>query len=209
MKRRRCVMRAVCFAAAVFGVAAAHAAMPVTAVAPDGNGTLAVTFAGRITVSGVLVTQTRRSGRVIHSPHLPRYVARTGREYPQVEVLSPRLRTALVAAVVRASSATAHDLCVSAGSSGNPSFEVRTFQFRPSSGSVRASAEVVFEGELSVSCRIMEGRRGPWVAWPSERDGRGGWRPLFKFEDAAYGRCVEKELLDRYRTGLMESTGER
>jgi len=68
---------------------------------------------------------------------------------------------------------------------------------------------VVFGNELAVSCRIMDGRRGPWVSWPAERDDRGKWRRLFVFEDAAYGRRVEKELLDRFRTGLIEAAGER
>ena len=61
-----------------------------------------------------------------------------------------------------------------------------------------AFASVIFEELLEVECRIMEGKRGLWTAWPANNTS-GGWKAEFVFEDKKLKKKVEESLAEKYK----------
>jgi DNA-binding cell septation regulator SpoVG len=52
----------------------------------------------------------------------------------------------------------------------------------------------------------MEGKKGPWISWPSVKDTSSGkWRKQVVFRLKEYQKKIENDLLNRYKTTGSES----
>jgi DNA-binding cell septation regulator SpoVG len=144
---------------------------------------------------------TKRNNRV--QLRFPEYKAKSGRVYPQVEILSRDVE-ALLAQTVLAGQP-------SPGPGGPVSFRVSDVRLIPGSRR-RANARVVFNDAVSVAVGVMEGpRRGAgrlWVAYPGQRRSPGGtYRKQVVIRDAALKRSLEAAVLKSYERALSEAGG--
>lgn len=66
--------------------------------------------------------------------------------------------------------------------------------------------EVTFNNAVAVSCGIMEGKRGLWIAWPARppEKGRHQWIKQIYIYDKGIKEDVEKLLLTKYEAMLQE-----
>jgi DNA-binding cell septation regulator SpoVG len=69
--------------------------------------------------------------------------------------------------------------------------------------STKVFASVIFEDDIEVECRIINGRNGLWVAWPSILK-NGVWVKNFIFINRNLKEQVEKKLITDY-TSLVQS----
>jgi len=114
----------------------------------------------------------------------PEYMSRKGTVYPQIRFLTEKARNCVVRAI----------------ETGKPSQpRVTTVSFRITewfplkrAGKRKVNVEVTFNNAVAISCGIMEGKRGPWVAWPARApENRGG--PWVK-QIYIYDEQLEKEV---------------
>lgn len=130
----------------------------------------------------------------------PEYVSRSKKVFPQVVLRTRQAREAATAAVTeRRSAASAPRL----------NFAVEKFQPYRKRSALKVFATVVFNDAVEVECKVLEGKNGPWVAWPArkEQDSR-RWVDQVSFPDKKLKEAVEQDLLTKYATSVAESGGE-
>ena len=128
----------------------------------------------------------------------PEYISKKGIVYPQIKFLTKKTRNAVVEAI----------------ETGEPpedkvrrvSFKVTDWFRLRRAGKRKVNVEVTFNNAVAVSCGIMEGKRGPWVAWPSRppEKGRHRWIKQIYIYDKGIKKAVEKLLLTKYEAMLQE-----
>lgn len=175
-------------------------AAPVASPVRQGRGSPAVlaeiTVNRSVTVREIEVAAS--GGRAVLK--FPVYVSRAGKVYPQVRLLDDRsLKT-----VADAIASKGRDVTLNPGKTG---YRVTKFEpFRRRGSKLRAFAAVSLFDALEIECRIMEGRNGPWVAWPARKpDGGGRWVRQVVFTDKRLKEDIETELLGRYEAMTAES----
>jgi len=128
----------------------------------------------------------------------PEYISKKGVVYPQIKFLKEKVRDAIVKAI----------------ETGKPSqekleqvsFKVTDWFRLRGAGKRKVNAEVTFNNALVVSCGIMEGKRGLWIAWPSRpaEEGKNRWIRQIYIYDEKVKKAVEKLLLTKYQATLQE-----
>jgi len=125
----------------------------------------------------------------------PVYVSRTGRVYPQVKFLTEQAQKAVETAI-RTKKASDQE------SSGLKTFKITGWFKLRGTSSRKVNAEVSFGKAVAVSCGVMEGSRGPWIAWPAHKDEESGrWVKEVYIVDPEIKRTVEKALINKYQSG--------
>lgn len=169
-------------------VAAGGERIIVTDVRLNPSGDLA-----EITINGCMeikdITVMRSGGRV--EAKFPEYVSRRKRVYPQVTPLTAQAREAI------------HEALASGRprAEKTPATKYAITRFSPLSikSNLKVIAAVSFNDSIEVECKVLEGRNGPWVAWPSRRTKeRGRWFRQVVITDKRMKESIEQELLDRY-----------
>lgn len=132
----------------------------------------------------------------------PEYVSRKGTVYPQIRFLTEEARNCVVRAI----------------ETGKPSQPiVTTLSFRITdwfplkrAGKRKVNVEVTFNNVVAISCGIMEGKSGPWVAWPARApEERGGaWVKQIYIYDEELEKAIDRSLLTKYEAMLQEEGGD-
>ena len=128
----------------------------------------------------------------------PEYISKKGIVYPQIKFLTEEVRNSVVKAI----------------ETGEPSknkveqisFKVTDWFRLRRAGQRKVNVEVTFNNAVAVSCGIMEGKRGPWIAWPARppEKGRHQWIKQIYIYDKGIKKDVEKLLLTKYEAMLQE-----
>jgi len=159
----------------------AHAAeLRVTEVSEAGN-TLSVSIDGAFEIRGVSIKPETKE------IEFPSYISK-GKVYRQVSAVSRDYKKYLVDAVSKRELSKA---------GGNVGFKTNKFKIVYNHKAVAAFASVIFEDRLEVECRIMKGKDGLWVAWPSAKKD-GVWEKQFVFLDVGLKHSVENALMQKY-----------
>jgi len=128
----------------------------------------------------------------------PEYISKKGIVYPQIKFLTEEARNAVVKAIETEEPAENRVKRVS--------FKVTDWFRLRRAGKRKVNVEVTFNNAVAVSCGIMEGKRGPWIAWPSRppEKGRHRWIKQIYIYDKGVKKAVEKLLLTKYEAMLQE-----
>jgi DNA-binding cell septation regulator SpoVG len=128
----------------------------------------------------------------------PEYISKRGIVYPQIKFLKEEVGDAIVKAI----------------ETGKPSqekleqvsFKVTDWFRLRGAGKRKVNVEITFNNAVAVSCGIMEGKRGPWIAWPSRppEKGRGSWVKQIYIYDERIKKSIEKLLLTKYEAMSQE-----
>jgi DNA-binding cell septation regulator SpoVG len=128
----------------------------------------------------------------------PEYISKRGIVYPQIKFLKEEVGDAIVKAI----------------ETGKPSqekleqvsFKVTDWFRLRGAGKRKVNVEITFNNAVAVSCGIMEGKRGPWIAWPSRppEKGRGSWVKQIYIYDERTRKSIEKLLLTKYEAMSQE-----
>ena len=128
----------------------------------------------------------------------PEYISKKGIVYPQIKFLTEEARNTVVEAI----------------ETGRPSEDrVKRVSFKVTdwfrlrrAGKRKVNVEVTFNNAVTVSCGIMEGKRGPWIAWPSRppEKRRRPWIKQIYIYNKEIKKSVEKLLLTKYQAMLQE-----
>jgi len=81
--------------------------------------------------------------------------------------------------------------------SSQVAYKINKFKVISSDKALKVLSSVIFEEQLEVECRVMEGKYGLWVAWPSKKE-NGFWKKDFIIINRALKNNVENELIKRY-----------
>ncbi|MBN1622224.1 MAG: septation protein SpoVG family protein [Endomicrobiales bacterium] len=132
---------------------------------------------------------------------LPEYVSKSGNVYPQV-ILLTKESNELVKEAIRGQSPSAP------GEAGELEYKITGIKLysdfssdgKKAASNLKAFAKVSFNDSIEIESRILDGRFGLWVAWPSEKSEKGDkWADRVLFLDKKLKDSVEKELLERYK----------
>lgn len=152
-----------------------------------------------VTLNGFLVIKeikVRQVGDRI-SLQFPEYVSRKKRVYPQVVLLTRQANEAVRKAVAGGKA--------EAGKAISTRFAISRFSPFRGRSVIRVLATVSFNDAVAVECKVMEGKNGPWIAWPSRKSKESGqWVRQVVFTDKRMKEAVEQALLERYDTLLSE-----
>jgi DNA-binding cell septation regulator SpoVG len=77
------------------------------------------------------------------------------------------------------------------------SFKVNKMSVLKVDKPTKAFASVIFCDDIEVECRIVSGRSGLWVVWPSNLN-NGTWIKNFMFINKKLQKEVEKKLIEQY-----------
>jgi len=132
----------------------------------------------------------------------PEYISKKGIVYPQIKFLTKKARDGVVEAI----------------DTGKPSedkfkqvsFKITNWFRLRGAGKRKVNVEVTFNNAVAVSCGIMEGKKGPWIAWPARPPEKGEWRWIKQIYiyDKEVKKAVEKLLLTKYEAMLQEESEE-
>jgi DNA-binding cell septation regulator SpoVG len=84
-------------------------------------------------------------------------------------------------------------------------FKVNKMSVLKGNKPTKAFASVIFEDDIEVECRIINGKNGLWVAWPSILK-NGVWVKNFMFINRNLKEQVEKKLITDYTSFVQGST---
>ena len=130
----------------------------------------------------------------------PEYISKKGIVYPQIKFLTEKARNAVVKAIETEKPAENRVKRVS--------FKVTDWFRLRRAGKRKVNVEVTFNNAVAVSCGIMEGKRGPWIAWPARppEKGRHRWIKQIYIYDKGIKKAVKKLLLTKYEAMLQEES---
>jgi len=128
----------------------------------------------------------------------PEYISKKGIAYPQIKFLTEESRKCVFSAIETGKP--------SAHKANQVSFKITDWFRLRRAGKRKVNAEVTFNNVLAISCGVMEGKNGMWIAWPSRppKEGRGRWKRQIYIRDEKVRGTVESLLLTKYRTMLQE-----
>jgi len=154
-----------------------------------------------IVIKEIKLKKTKIGQREIVNLQFPEYISKRGKVFPQVTVLSKDLTDRITSAII---TSKVEQLPAPV----EPSYKVNKFSpFRRSDSKLKIFASVIFANSLEVECKVMEGRKGPWISWPSRKDETSGkYLKQVVFKSKEYQKKVENDLLNRYKTSSSESS---
>lgn len=160
-----------------------------------------ITINDLIIIKEIKVKRTKIGQREIVNIEFPTYISKRGRAYPQVIVLDKELNDRIIKAITTGKPESF------TGTLPQPKYKLGKFSpYTRSTSSLKVFASVIFEDVLEIECKVMEGRHGPWIAWPSRKDvTTGKWVKQVVFKSKEYQKQIEQELLNRYKVGAEES----
>ena len=128
----------------------------------------------------------------------PEYMSKKGIVYPQIKFLTEEARNAVVKAIETGEP--------SKNKVERVSFKVTDWFRLRGAGQRKVNVEVTFNSAVAVSCGIMEGKRGTWIAWPARppEKGRHQWIRQIYIYDKGIKKGIEKLLLTKYEAMLQE-----
>ena len=128
----------------------------------------------------------------------PEYINKRGVVYPQIKFLKEEVRNAVVKAIETGKTVEQKVEQVS--------FKITDWFRLRGAGKRKVNAEITFNNAVAISCGIMEGKRGPWIAWPSRppEKGRGRWVKQIYIYDERIKKSIENLLLTKYEAMLQE-----
>ncbi|MEA2081261.1 MAG: septation protein SpoVG family protein, partial [Elusimicrobiota bacterium] len=164
-----------------------HAVMGVTEVSIRGK-KATVVLDGYLKISGIDVL--KRGDRIKIKP--PIYVSKSGKIFPQVDFKNSALKKRVISAIKTGkpigSKSSRLSYKVSKMSLYNP---------RGKRSSMKAFSAVTFNNEIEIECKVMTGRKGPWISWPSTKSGR-KWVKQVNIIKPAIKKKIEKSVLAKY-----------
>ncbi|PKN01687.1 MAG: hypothetical protein CVU77_04040 [Elusimicrobia bacterium HGW-Elusimicrobia-1] len=126
----------------------------------------------------------------------PEYVSKAGKVYPQISVQTKQANDAILQAVETGKPSASKAKAIS--------FKVTKFSKYTARGgkqsSLRVFAAVMFNDAIEVECKLMEGKKGPWISWPARAPEDGGrkWINQVIIKNKNVKDAIEKTLTDRY-----------
>ncbi len=146
-----------------------------------------IVFNNAIKVRGVMVANI--SDKINFK--FPEYISAKKQTYPQVKLL-----TAEANELVRKALETKEP---QGGNNIALKYRISKFKKISSPSKINIVASVVFNESIEIECKVIEGRNGPWVLWPSEkRKDIGRWRKQIVITDYSLRESVERDLIERY-----------
>jgi DNA-binding cell septation regulator SpoVG len=121
----------------------------------------------------------------------PEYVSRRKRVYPQVVFTTREANEAVRNAVINSAAEPARHY--------NMEYKITGFSKFSKKSNMKILATVSFNDALEIECKIIEGKNGPWVSWPSKKlEKNKTWFRQIVITDKKLKEAVENDLLSRY-----------
>ncbi|MCA6085362.1 septation protein SpoVG family protein [Candidatus Endomicrobiellum agilis] len=155
-----------------------YAALKVTEISQD-NKSFNIVLNDDIKVSNILLKN--------NDIELPIYKGKN-KVYKQFGILKREFRQYLVNALSQNKTSS---------KSENTVFKANKLSILKKHPKIKAFASVVFSDDIEIECRIMQSKRGLWIAWPSNKRS-GIWVKDFEFINKDLRETVEKKLLNDY-----------
>lgn len=151
------------------------------------NGRYSVTLNNALKVSGISLKE--KNG--VFDTVFPVYASK-GKIYAQFGILNRDFRKRLVKSL-RETNVSQEEF--------DTVFVINKLSLYRKKGHLKAFASVIFNDDIEVECRIMDGKNGLWIAWPSNKNGE-KWRSNFEITDRKIKNGVESLLIEEYTKKL-------
>ena len=176
----------------------------ITSVEKTGPNKYSITLNDIIVIKEIKVKKTKIGQREIMNLEFPTFKSKLGKAYPQITVLDKTLQDRIIKVI------TTNTAEKPSGKVSEPNFKISKFSpYRHSRSSLKVFASVVFDDSVEIECKVMEGRRGPWISWPARKDQTTNkWVQQVSFTSKEYKKKVEQSLLSKYNVGKVESAEE-
>ncbi len=173
----------------------------ITSVEKTGQNEYSITLNDLVIIKDIKLKKTKIGQREFSSLEFPTYVSKSGKTYPQVVILSRELNEKILNSI---NSMKSEDI---SQKDKELNFKIGKYSpYRRSKSSLKVFASIIFADVVEIECKIMEGKKGPWIAWPSRKDTNSNkWIKQVSFKSKEYKKKVESELLNRYKTSKVES----
>lgn len=181
-----------CLTGVIFGQSV-KSSLVVTKVEKLASGNYAITLNDVITIKDIKVTTTKIGQREIVNLKFPEYVSKRGKVFPQVSVVNKDLMDKMGLAI-------SQNKIEKLSTPKEPSFKISKFSYyKRSKSSLRVFAAVVFDESIEIECKVMEGKRGPWISWPAKKDtSTGKYIKQVLFNSKELQNRVEQQLIEKY-----------
>ncbi|MCS7151793.1 MAG: SpoVG family protein [Endomicrobia bacterium] len=176
----------------------------ITDVQKTAENLYSITLNDLIIIKEIKVKKTKIGQREIVNIEFPTYISKRGKAYPQVTILDKNLNDKIIKVITSGKPETVSATTV------QPKFKIGKYSpYRRSTSSLKVFASIIFDDVIEIECKIMHGRRGPWISWPSRKDETTGkWVKQVVFKSKEYQKQIEQELLNRYKVGVEEEVEE-
>ncbi|OQA90300.1 MAG: putative septation protein SpoVG [Elusimicrobia bacterium ADurb.Bin231] len=161
----------------------------------SGQGTVSVVLNDCVEIREIEVVKAEG----VKSLKYPVYVSARGKEYPQVEVLTKQAKDEIEKAVFSNKASPTAPKTIT--------FKISKFSIYNRPSSLKAFVSVDFNNSVRVEAKVMGGKRGPWVSWPSRKDeSTGKYKKQILLVNKKVQTVVEKAILARYAKASSESS---
>ncbi len=173
----------------------------ITSIEKTSANEYSITLNNLVVIKEIKLKKTKIGQREIFNLEFPTYISKAGKAYPQVTILSKDLNEKILKAITTQTPETMPE------NVGEMSFKINKYSpYKRSKSALKVFASVVFSDAVEIECKIMEGKKGPWVSWPSRKDETSGkWKKQVVFKSKDYQKKVEEELLAKYKVGKVEA----
>jgi DNA-binding cell septation regulator SpoVG len=159
----------------------------------DGEIRYEITINNAITINDIKLIDI--GGRKL--PKFPEYVSKIKRVYPQVIFVTRKASEAAANAVINHAVAPSAEYYTE--------YKISKFSKYNKKSNMKVLAAVTFNGALEIECKVIEGKNGPWVSWPSKKLKNGGdWEKQVIISDKKLREAVEEGLLSKYQAMSSE-----
>ncbi|MCL2485016.1 MAG: SpoVG family protein [Endomicrobia bacterium] len=173
------------FAVVLFFAHLVYADIKVTSVEKSGA-EYSISFNNSIKVSGIKLIN--KDGK--NDIEFPFYISK-GVIHKQISVLNRDYRKYLINSIEKG---LASDID---NANDRVSFKINKFSALKNHKSIKAFMSVIFDGLIEVECRVLSGKNGLWIAWPSVKK-ESGWSGVFEFTNLKLKNKVESALILYY-----------
>ena len=127
----------------------------------------------------------------------PDYISQKKQAFPQAMLLTRQSNEAVKKAIFEGA--------VGAGQIPLTEYKITQFSKFNKKSSLKVICAVSFNDAVEIECKIIEGKNGPWVAWPSRKlKNKGGWVDQIVITDKRMREAVEQDILSKYDAMLAE-----
>jgi DNA-binding cell septation regulator SpoVG len=130
---------------------------------------------------------------------MPQYKSAKGTEYQNIEFIDPDVETELLAAIKKGTET------VSSFPREKVTFSVTPAELLPKGSKRLANVRVIFNNAVNVTCGVMTGKRGLWIAWPASKIDKQYYNQAYLL-DSALKKDVEQRMIESYNLSVQSST---
>ncbi|MFC1501607.1 septation protein SpoVG family protein [Elusimicrobiota bacterium] len=121
----------------------------------------------------------------------PEYISKNSKVYPQIKLLDKNTINIFRTSILNKE--------ISKNIYNNLSYKLVKFSKYSGKSKIKVFVSLIFNDSIQIECKIIDGKNGPWVAWPSRKlEKSEKWIKQVIITNKNLKKSIETDLINRY-----------